>query len=144
MAGIKGKFMNHSLRATSASRMYQSSVSEQVIKEITGHRSDCVRIYKKTSRKLLEDASKMIAGCSSENCEKESGNVDKKSKGNSKVPLESHVTAEQKSQLNFSMSICEMIKNVVKTRMEMRNKKAKKGVVCMNKVARRIVKKQKK
>ena len=37
-AGLKGKFTNHSLRATSASRIFQANVPEQVIKEITGHR----------------------------------------------------------------------------------------------------------
>ena len=48
-AGIIGKFTNHSLRATCATRMYHSNVPEQIIKETTGHRSECVRQYKRTS-----------------------------------------------------------------------------------------------
>ena len=36
-AGFDGKYTNHSLRATSASRMYDNMVPEQVIKEVTGH-----------------------------------------------------------------------------------------------------------
>ena len=44
--GIIGKFTNHSLRATSVSRMYHHGIPEQMIKEVTGHRSDCVRVYK--------------------------------------------------------------------------------------------------
>ena len=50
------------LHATSASRMYASNVPEQVIKEVTGHHSECVRVYKKTSDKLLKQASSTISG----------------------------------------------------------------------------------
>ncbi len=37
--------------------MYCSGVNEQVIKEITGHKSDSVQSYKKTSESLLREAS---------------------------------------------------------------------------------------
>ena len=60
-AGIEGKYTNHSLRATCASRMYQNSVPEQIIKETTGHKSDCVRVYKRTSDNLRETASKVVS-----------------------------------------------------------------------------------
>ncbi|XP_071078511.1 uncharacterized protein KIAA1958-like [Haliotis cracherodii] len=40
---------SHSLRATAATRLYQGDVDEQMICEITGHRSDAVRNYKRTS-----------------------------------------------------------------------------------------------
>ena len=36
-----------------------------------------------------------------------------------------------------------MICNVVKTKMEMRNKKKKRGIECLKKVAKKLVKKQK-
>ncbi|KAK6184208.1 hypothetical protein SNE40_006721 [Patella caerulea] len=48
-AGIIGYFTNHSLRATSATRLYQAGVDEQLITEKTGHRSNAVRAYKRTS-----------------------------------------------------------------------------------------------
>ncbi len=48
-AGLVGHFTNHSLRAMAATRMYNGGVDEQVIKEITGHKSDSVRAYKHTS-----------------------------------------------------------------------------------------------
>ena len=49
-AGIGGFKTNHSLRATSMSRLYQSGVEEQQVMEWTGHRSiDGVRSYKRTS-----------------------------------------------------------------------------------------------
>ena len=41
-AGLVGKFTNHSLRALCASRMFDNDVPEQIIKEVTGHRSECV------------------------------------------------------------------------------------------------------
>ena len=39
LAGIPGYKTNHSLRATSASRLYQTGVDEQLVMERTGHRS---------------------------------------------------------------------------------------------------------
>ncbi len=59
-AGLVGHFTNHSLRATAATRMYNGGVDEQVIKEITGHKSDSVHAYKHTSEGLLKKASSTI------------------------------------------------------------------------------------
>ncbi len=59
-AGLVGHFTNHSLRATAATQMYNGGVNEQVIKEITGHKSDSVRAYKHTSDGLLKKASSTI------------------------------------------------------------------------------------
>ena len=60
MAGIEGKFTNYSLRVTCASRMFAKNVPEQIIKEVTGHRSECVRTYKCTTDKLREKASSTL------------------------------------------------------------------------------------
>ena len=49
-AGFPGFYSNHSLRSTSATRMYHCNVDEQLIQEITGHRSLAVRSYKRTSQ----------------------------------------------------------------------------------------------
>ena len=49
IAGVEGNFRNHSLRATSITRMNQAKVPEQEIKEFSGHRSSAVRTYKHTS-----------------------------------------------------------------------------------------------
>ena len=38
LAGLEGKFTNHSLRATCASCMFTSDVTKQIIKEVTGHK----------------------------------------------------------------------------------------------------------
>ena len=49
-AGISGFRTNHSLRATSTTRLYAAGVEEQLIMERTGHRSvEGVRSYKRTS-----------------------------------------------------------------------------------------------
>ena len=61
-AGIPGFFTNHSLRASSCTRMYQSGVEEQVIQEVSGHRSLAVRSYKHTSDRQREIASNSIFG----------------------------------------------------------------------------------
>ena len=58
-AGIGGYKTNNSLRATAATRLYESGVDEQMVMEVTGHRSlEGVRSYKRTSglqRKVLSD-----------------------------------------------------------------------------------------
>ena len=64
-AGISGYKTNHSLRATTATRLYQAGVDEQLIMERTGHRSiDGVRSYKRTSndqREVLSDIVNLTA-----------------------------------------------------------------------------------
>ncbi len=59
-AGLVGNFTNHSLWSTTATRMYSQGIDEQVIKEVTGHKSDAVRAYKRTSDDLLMQASEVI------------------------------------------------------------------------------------
>lgn len=45
-AGFVGKYTNHSLRSTSATRMYDAGIDEQTICQFTGHRSNAVHLYK--------------------------------------------------------------------------------------------------
>ena len=52
--GFEGFYSNHSLRATAATRLYAAGVDEQLIAEKTGHRSDAVRSYKRTSDEQLQ------------------------------------------------------------------------------------------
>ncbi len=59
-AGLVGNFSNHSLRLTATTRMYSQGIDKQVIKEVTGHRSDAVQAYKRTSDELLKEASASI------------------------------------------------------------------------------------
>ena len=50
-ASLPSKFMNHSLRATAATCLYQEGIPEKLIKEITGHRSKAVCDYEYTGVK---------------------------------------------------------------------------------------------
>ena len=59
-AKLPGFYSNHSLRSTACTKMYQSDISEQVIQEISGHRSVAVRSYKRTSQSQRKEASKII------------------------------------------------------------------------------------
>lgn len=61
-AGFEGFYSNHSLRATAATRMYNADVPEQLICEKTGHRSDAVRSYKRTSADQMLEASDIVQG----------------------------------------------------------------------------------
>ena len=45
-AGIPGHYTNHSLRVTSATRLFEACVDEQLIMQRTGHSSTAVRTYK--------------------------------------------------------------------------------------------------
>ena len=53
------RFMNHSLRRTVATRLYEF---KQLITEVTGHRSNAVRKYKRTSAALQEKGSDILQG----------------------------------------------------------------------------------
>ncbi len=59
--GLSGKFTNHSLHATSAMRMFSGGIPEKVIKEITGHRSDAVRLYERTGEAVKHKASSILS-----------------------------------------------------------------------------------
>ena len=61
-AGIEGRVTNHSCRATAASRMYNENLYEQLICEVTGHRSNAVRGYKRTSSDQLKNISNVLYG----------------------------------------------------------------------------------
>ena len=60
-AGITGFKSNHSLRATLATKLYQSVVDEQLVIEWTGHRSSKgVRNYKRTSNEQQQTTSDIL------------------------------------------------------------------------------------
>ena len=59
-AKLPGFYSNHSLRSTSATRMYHCNIDEQLIMEITGHRSLSVRSYKRTCRDQRKFASNCV------------------------------------------------------------------------------------
>ena len=60
-AGITGFKTNHSLRATSTTRLYESGIDEQLVTERTGHRSlDGVSSYKRTTDSQREAVSDIL------------------------------------------------------------------------------------
>ena len=62
-AGFERHYTNHSLRRSSASRLYDAGMPEQVIQETTGHRSSYgVKAYKCTSSSLKRKASEILQG----------------------------------------------------------------------------------
>ena len=61
-SSAEGFYTNHSLRSSSATRMYQGGVDEQLICEVTGHRSLAVRAYKRTSQDQRKKLSQIISG----------------------------------------------------------------------------------
>ena len=63
LAGIEGRITNHSLRATSATQMYEMGVPEKVIQERTGHRSiEALRVYERTNTHQQQAASNILSG----------------------------------------------------------------------------------
>ena len=60
LAGLPGFYSNHSLCSTSATCLYKGNVDEQIIQEITGHRSLAVRSYKRTCEAQHKKASNII------------------------------------------------------------------------------------
>ena len=146
-AGITGKFMNHSLRATSASRMYHKGVPEQVIKEVTGHASDSVRTYKRTSEEIREIASNTIAG-QGETSEKNE-NIPNLEEANSEVKEcvinTKHSNIHSKSKKK-ELSMLQMVKNVLKTKAEIAQNRmgsSSKFNKCKRMLANKILKQTK-
>jgi integrase len=60
-AGIAGHYSNHSLRATSAIRLFDAGLDEQLIMALTGHTSSAgVRSYKRVTEHLKEKTSDIL------------------------------------------------------------------------------------
>ena len=112
-AGIEENFTNHSLRASCASRMYDKNVPEQLINEVTGHRSDCMRVYKRTSDHLREVASTTVSGESPPKKVKVD-NVDGQ--------LESKEGICEVKKAKKKLTYGQMMHNVLKTRQEIRRR----------------------
>ena len=70
LGGLSGNRTNHSLRATAATRLYEKGVDEQLIQEVTGHRSGAVREYKRTNEAQKRDISSILGGNGDENAKK--------------------------------------------------------------------------
>ncbi|XP_063427255.1 uncharacterized protein LOC134710786 [Mytilus trossulus] len=60
--GLTGKRTNHSLRASATTRLYNAGIEEQCVAETTGHRSNAVRVYKRTSADQQIEASNILYG----------------------------------------------------------------------------------
>ena len=61
-AGTSVRYTNHSLRATSASRLFPDDVPEKVIQERTGHRSLAgLRAYERTTEDQERTAAKVLS-----------------------------------------------------------------------------------
>ena len=90
--------------------MYDNEVPEQLIKEIMGHKSNCIKVYKWTSDHLKEDSSKKVSG---EPIPKVS-----------KVELEdpSRSDSEEHDDNFGKLSFEKMVKNVTRTKLEMQKK----------------------
>ena len=59
-AGLPGFYSNHSLRSTSATKLYRNDFDEQLIQEIMGHRSLAVWSYKRTCNSQRKEASNCL------------------------------------------------------------------------------------
>ena len=46
---IEGSFKNHSMRRSTCTRLFRKGVDPQLIKEQTGHKSEAIMLYKKSS-----------------------------------------------------------------------------------------------
>ena len=79
------RFTNHSLRRTAATKLYQADFDEQLIAEVTGHRSTAIREYKITSNKQKARVSDALQG-----------------QTDASVDLESTATVEPKAKRMFT------------------------------------------
>ncbi len=66
--GMEGKYTNHSLRVTCATRMFEAGIDEQLIKTFTGHKSDSVHDYKRVNDVLLRKANSAVTSGKAPTC----------------------------------------------------------------------------
>ena len=60
-AGLQGRFTNHSLRATAATRLFEAGVDEQLIMQRTGHSTTAgVRSHKRIGEKIRSVTSDVL------------------------------------------------------------------------------------
>lgn len=88
-AGFMGNFTNHSLRATTATRLFQGYCPEQLIAEQTGHTSNAIRCYKKSNLLQKEGVSKILAHTNFSKEKVEKNDMDKQQEVASKSPKQS-------------------------------------------------------
>ena len=55
--GLTGYRTNHSIRASAATCLFQAGVDEQIICDVTGHRSNAVRRYRRPTSEMRENVS---------------------------------------------------------------------------------------
>ena len=88
--------------------MFAKNVPEQIIKEVTGHRSECVRTYKRTTDKLREKASRTLSVQSQKKI----------------VEVVRNETSDTKvEKIADDLSVSKMLENVNKTKQELRHRK---------------------
>ena len=61
-AKLDGYFTNHSLRCTSATRMFHAGIDSKIVKEVTGHASDAINKYQVTSDIQKQQVSNVLKG----------------------------------------------------------------------------------
>ena len=62
LAGFEGHYTNHSLRATTATRLFHDDVPKLLIRAQTGHRSNAIFAYKRPSNEQIRNVSTVLQG----------------------------------------------------------------------------------
>ena len=107
-AVIAGYKTNHSLRVTSATRLFQSGVDKQLIMSHTGHRSiDGIRSYKRIS----EEQKRAISGILSSTC----------TKINTKPAQSDHPESPERMKLDVEQENNDQAVSVTNTNMTLTN-----------------------
>ena len=102
-AGFNGFYTNHSLRATTATRLFQNDVSEQLIMNQTGHRSTAVHAYKRISDEQKQQVSAVLQGAQGSDIKSCYAVVTQVAEGrNSEAQMPPSATSEQSMQFTFS------------------------------------------
>ena len=101
-ANLDGYFTNHSLRRTSATRLFQAGVDGKIVKEITGHVSDALNKYQVTSNEQKQEVSNVLQGKEEVQCSDSEAEVEVKKKCTRPPSLELSVTNTQKGSTPFT------------------------------------------
>ena len=59
-AGITEKKTNHSLRATGTTALFRANVHEKLIRDVTGHKSNSLQLYQRSTEEQKKAVSKIL------------------------------------------------------------------------------------
>ena len=115
-AEIEGYFTNHSARHTGGTRLFQAGVERKLVKEMTGHTSDAVDKYQKTSHEQIKMMSEVLQSkpctATSTRASKSPGFIDVPKNKVTEEKVQKEVVTEECANNNVGLMVNNIIEKI--------------------------------